>query len=193
MVLVSIVVLFKHKALYSRLLGFKMKYAPIDIKCPDCGKLAKFEEPFEFLSKHNVRPDETKPTHQWGGWTVLERFPSQINWKAPSGTNQFTRGRGDTGKGGYALFTNGLIQCSHCHSNRKHTLNWPIDAYWQWEIQGELLWAWDTEHAQIILNFVKETSRPSRHSPSLKYIPSHFLSAKVRELVVQKIERSLNA
>lgn len=170
-----------------------MKYEPIDIKCPDCGELAKFEEPFEFLSKSGVRPDETKLTHQWGGWTVLERFPSQINWKAPSGSSQYLRGGGDSGKGGYPLLMNGLVQCSHCHSNRKHKLDWPNDAYWQWEIRGELLWAWDKKHAQIILNFVKETARSSRCSYSLKYIPSHFLSAKVRNLVVQKMERSVNA
>ncbi len=170
-----------------------MKYEPIDIKCPDCEQLAKFEEPFEFLSKNGIRPDDTKPTHQWGGWIVLERFPSQINWKAPSGSSQYLRRGGDTYKGGYPLLTNGLVQCSHCHSNRKHNLNWPADAYWQWEVRGQLLWAWDLNHAQIILKFVKETTRPSRRSPSLKYIPSHFLSAKVRDLVVQKIERSVNA
>lgn len=170
-----------------------MKYDPIDIKCSDCGGLAKFEEPFEFLSKNEVQATETRPTHRWGSWTVLERFPSQITWKAPPGSSQYLRGGGDTGKGGYPLLTNGLVQCSNCHSNRKHKLDWPSDAYWQWEIRGELLWAWDKEHAQIILHFVKETARPSRHSYSLKYIPSHFLSAKVRDLVVQKMERNISA
>jgi len=170
-----------------------MKCEPIDIKCPDCGELAKFEEPFEFLSKHDVRTDESKPTHQWGGWTVLERFPSQVPWKTPSGSSQFLRGGGDTSKSGYPLLNNGLVQCSHCHSNKKHKLNWPNDAYWQWEIRGELLWAWDKVHAQTILNFVKQTTRPSRSGFSLKYIPSHFLSAKVRDVVVQKIGGSINA
>jgi len=170
-----------------------MKYEPIDIKCPDCGGLAKFEEPFEFLSKKDVRPDEAKPTHKWGGWMVLERFPSQISWKAPSGSSQYLRGGGDTGKGGYPLLTNGLVQCSYCHSNSKHKLNWPSDAYWQWEIRGELLWAWDKGHAKVILNFVKEKNRPSRYSYNLKHIPSHFLSAKVRDLVVQRMVQSLNA
>lgn len=170
-----------------------MRYEPIDIRCPDCGELAKFEEPFEFFSKNAVRPDETRPMHQWGGWIVLERFPSQVKWKAPSGSSQYLRGGGDRGNGGYPLHTNGLVQCSHCHSNRKHKLNWPNDAYYQWKIRGELLWAWDKEHAQIILNFVKKSIRPSRRSFSLKYIPSHFLSAKVRDLVVKKMERSVNA
>lgn len=170
-----------------------MKYAPIDIKCPSCGLLAKFEEPFEFLSKTDIDAEESRPTHKWGGWTVLERFPSQISWKAPSGSHQYLRGGGDNGKGGYPLRTNGLIQCAHCHTNKKHKLNWPVDAYWQWEVRGQVLWSWDENHARRILAYVKETARPSRHSYSLKYIPSHFLSAKIRDLVVQKMERSINA
>jgi len=170
-----------------------MKCNPIDIKCPDCGDLAKFEEPFKFFSKNKIDLDETRPVHQWGGWFVLERFPSQVSWKAPSSSGNYLRSGGCTDEGGYPLLTNGLVQCPHCHSNRKHKLNWPSDAYWQWEIRSELLWAWDKEHAKIILNFVKETKRPSRRSPSLKYIPSHFLSAKVRDLVVQKMESSINA
>lgn len=170
-----------------------MSYGPIDIKCPNCGGLATFEEPFEFLSKKKLRPDESRPSHQWGGWVVIERFPSQLMWEAPSRSGQYLRGGGDTGTGGYPLLTNGLIQCQNCHANSKHKLDWPNDAYWQWEIRGELLWAWDKNHAQIILNFVRETVRPSRHFYSVRYLPSHFLSAKVRELVVQKMERSINA
>ncbi len=170
-----------------------MKCESIEIKCPECGGLAKFQEPFEFLSKNEICPEETRPIHQWGGWTVLERFPSQVNWKAPSRSSRYLRGGGDPGKGGYTLFSNGLVQCSHCHTNRKHKLNWPTDAYWQWEIRGRILRAWDKEHARIILDFVKATARPSRRSYRLRYIPSHFLSAKVRDLVVHKMERSFDS
>jgi hypothetical protein len=95
--------------------------------------------------------------------------------------------------GGYQLLTNGLIQCPNCHANNKHRLQWPYDAYWQWVIRGELLWAWDQDHAKAILTYVKETVRFSRRTYSLRYIPSHFLSAKLRDIVVQKMERSLNA
>ena len=169
-----------------------MIYDSIDIKCPNCKEIAKFEEPFEFLSSNKASHSETRPYHVWGGWLVVERFPSQFEWKAPSTSSQYLRGGGDNGHGGYPLLTYGLVQCSHCHTNKKHTLNWPNDAYWQWEIRGELLWAWDQDHAKEILAFVKETVRPSRYSYNLRYIPSHFLSAKVRDLVIQKMEKSLN-
>ena len=170
-----------------------MKYEPIDIKCPDCGGLAKFEEPFEFHSKREASLDESRTLHRWGVWFVLERFPSLVKWKAPSGSNQYLRNGGDNGKDGYPLLTNGLIQCPRCHSNRKHKLAWPNDAFWQWPIRGELLWAWDKDHAQTILNFVKKTDRPPRYHDQLKYIPSRFLSGKVRDLVVKKMEQSIDA
>ncbi len=170
-----------------------MAYEPIDIKCPDCGCLAKFEEPFEFFSQNERNIDEAKVTHIWGGWIVLERFPSQINWKAPSGSHQFLRGGGDSETGGYPLFTNGLVHCSKCYSNSKHKLNWPNDAFWQWDIRGKLLWAWDERHAQTIRRYLRQYIRGSRRSPSLKYIPSHFLSSKVREQVIKEMDKSLNA
>lgn len=170
-----------------------MKCDSIDIKCPNCSGLAKFEEPFEFLSSNNAEPNETRPYHKWGGWVVVERFPSQFNWKAPSTSNQYLRGGGENGHGGYPVLTNGLVQCPNCYANEKHKLQWPHDAYWHWDIRGELLWAWDRDHAKAILAYVKRTVRPSRHSYALRYIPSHFLSAKVRDLVVRKMKQSLNA
>jgi len=169
-----------------------MEYKSIDIKCPECGGLAKFEEPFEFLSPKTVGADDTRPRHKWGGWVVVERFPSQFTWKAPS-TQPYLRGGGDNGQIGYPLLTYGLVQCPNCHANTKHKLHWPHDAYWQWDIRGKLLWAWDRDHAEAILAYVKATIRPPRHSCYLRYISTHFLSAQVRDLVVRKMESSLNA
>lgn len=169
-----------------------MIYDSIDIKCPTCNENARFEEPFEFLSLDKADLGETRLYHKWGGWRVVERFPTQFKWRAPSTSIQYLRRGKDNGYGGYPLLTYGLVQCSHCHTNKKHKLHWPDDAYWQWEIRGELLWAWDRDHAKEILAYVKKTVRPSRHSYHLRYVPSHFLSSKVRDLVVQKMENKLN-
>ena len=169
-----------------------MKFDPIDIACPSCGKLAKFEEPFEFVMQGEERSIDLDSTHQWGEMHVIERFPNQIPWEAPKNKSAFLRGSKDNGEDGYPLLTNGLVRCSHCHINTKHRLNWPQDAYWQWNIRGELLWAWDKNNAFEILAFIKATQRPTRKYTSLRYIPSHFLSAKVRELVVNKMQKSLS-
>ena len=75
---------------------------------------------------------------------------------------------------------------------KKHKLTWPDDAFWQWEIKGELLWAWNRQHAQVIFEYINESIKPPRYSYYLRYVPSHFLSSKVRELVVKKMELTLN-
>lgn len=168
-----------------------MKHSAIDVKCPVCGKKALFEEPFEFIPLRKLAADESRSYHRWGGWAVIERFPSLISWQAPAGSQQYLRTGGDCGGEGYPLLTNGLVQCSQCYLSRKHKLCWPEDAFWQWEIRGQVLWAWEREHAITILSYIRETVRPSRHSHYLRYIPSHFLAAKVRELVVQKMEAAL--
>ena len=168
-----------------------MRIDPIDITCPTCGELARFEEPFEFVS--GTAPNEdSRPVHQWGGWFVIERFPSMVSWRPPSGTSsQYLRWGGGEGPG-YPLLTNGVVQCSSCHANKKHTLAWPDDAYWQWEIRGQVLWAWDKSHAERILNFVTATTRPARRAPDLRYIPTHFLTAKVRSEEQRKMTVDLD-
>ena len=169
-----------------------MKYEEIDITCPNCGELAKFEEPFEFISNDSVASNETRPCHQWGAWIVVERFPSQVKWKSPRGSSQYLRSGRESEDGGYPLYTNGFINCSSCHANKKHKLTWPDDAFWQWEIKSELLWAWNRQHAQVIFEYIKKTTRPPRYNYYLRYIPSHFLSSNLRERVVKKMEMALN-
>lgn len=171
-----------------------MELAAIDVKCPACGEKAQFEEPFEFIPLRKLPTDEKRPFHHWGGWAVIERFPSLISWKAPTGSQQYLKTGGDGGGEGYTLQTNGLIQCLQCYLNRKHKLSWPDDAFWQWEVRGQILWAWNRTHAIDILSYIRQNVRPSRRLYQmyhLRYIPSHFLAAKVRELVVQKMEAAL--
>jgi hypothetical protein len=162
----------------------------IDIKCPSCGDLAKFEEPFVFTDPKNIPVGVEYKS--WGGWGVIERFPSNFKWVAPSSSSQFLRGGGDNGQGGYPLLTYGLVQCGGCHQNKKHKLNWPSDSYWQWSVKGEILWAWGIQHAKEILAYIEADIRPSRKCYSLKYIPTHFLTSKVKQSVIKQMARSLN-
>lgn len=168
-----------------------MKCSPIEIKCPDCGKRARFHEPFAFL----VSTEEVagRPFHRWGSWFVVELFPTVYQWSAPKKSgSQYLRGGGGTG-GGYARMHKGLVQCGGCHANRKHTLDWPADAYWCWDIRGSMLWAWDMEHARRILGYIGQERRVRPNGYDLRRIPEEFLSAKVRELVVKRITASLEA
>jgi hypothetical protein len=163
----------------------------IDVRCPSCGARALFEEPFEFVPAGRFEAEERRPWHRWGGWVVIERFPSEASWSPPASSHQYLRWGGDETGEGYPLLTNGVVHCPRCHVNGKRRLDWPADAYWRWEVRGETLWAWDEAHARAILAYVSQAIRPSRRAPSLRYVPSHFLSAKVRDLVVKLVTESL--
>lgn len=167
-----------------------MKYVPIEIRCPKCGKRAQFHEPFEFVS----RPEDLRGRdfHKWGGWMVIELFPSVYKWQPPKTSSQYLRGGGGTG-GGYPVLEKGVFQCPACHGNGKHTLDWPHDAYWVWDIRGANLWAWSVDHARRILDYIGQTNRFRPASYDLRHIPKEFLTAKVRALVVKRIHASFAA
>ncbi len=169
-----------------------MRCSPIDIACPGCGGKAAFLEPFEFHGRAFDEKSETRPYHRWGGWYVVELFPNRISWKAPTGSCQFLRGGGDDARSGYPLMHYGVVQCDDCHTNRTKVLNWPDDAFWQWEIRGELLWAWDRKQAETIREYIASRHRPGRFNPAVRYVPSHFLSAKNRDAALKAMDATLN-
>ena len=162
----------------------------VEVRCPGCAGHALFEEPYEF----GVAPPADGPSHRWGGWHVVEKHPTLLPWQAPKGSSsQYLTDRPDDG-GGYPLLHRGVVACGSCTAPFIHTLAWPEDAWWQWSIRGEMLWAWDRKHAEHILAYVRATDRPPRlGSGPIGSVPTHFLSAKVREKVVKAIERSLAA
>jgi len=163
----------------------------VDIKCPNCRKRACFEEPFAFVSSKHPAQEPIRRFHKWGGWLVFERFPSQFPWVAPEKGAKFPGRDSDPGQDGYAVLAYGLVQCRHCHINVRHRLQWPEEAYWQWDIRGHLLWACDRSHAEAILAFIEATHRPSRRSEQLRHLPAYFLSAKVRNEVIGEMKKRL--
>ena len=168
-----------------------MHCTPIDISCPSCAGKAAFLEPFEFHAADFDIGNETRPYHRWGGWYVVELFPNQISWKAPTGSSQYLRGGGADNGSGYPLMHYGVVRCDGCHSSQTKKLDWPGDAYWKWEIRGELLWAWDRKQAEAIRDYIASKRRPSRFGPALRYVPSHFLSAKSRDAALKAMNATL--
>lgn len=165
------------------------QYEPIEIICPDCRGCAHFEEPFEF----HLKPDGSdRPSHAWGGWIVVERFPMQFPWIPPSDSNRHHRHGPDTSGNGYPVLSHGLIRCPSCHLNRKHHLDWPQEAFWQWEIRGKSLWAWDRMHALKLLEQIESKQRRHTNASSLYRIPSFFLEAKVRDQLTKKMRKTLH-
>jgi hypothetical protein len=170
--------------------GAGLRLASIDIVCPGCGHLAIFDEPFIFFSG-NQPMAEGQTYHRWGNWRIVEKYPSVITWSPPQGHQYYLR-KGNGTAPGYPLLHRGMVLCPHCHISKLHTLSWPTDAWWKWEIRGQLLWAWDRAHAKEILDFIRLKRRPHRPiSTRLGRVPSFFLKAKQRHTVAQKISASL--
>jgi len=151
---------------------------------------ALFVEPYEFP----LEPPADRPSYRWGSWYVVERYPELLPWQAPKGSSSQFLTYGPSNDQGYPLLHRGVVECSNCRTPIIHTLAWPEDAWWQWSIRGKMLWAWDRTHAEQILEYVRATDRPPRStSGPIGSIPTHFLSAKVRETVVKAVERTLAA
>jgi hypothetical protein len=76
-----------------------------------------------------------------------------------------------------------------------HELRWPDDAYFQWSLRGDRLWAWNCEHARVLRDYLGSTLRePSRYgiyARSLGELPSRILDGRNRAAAVRKIHQTL--
>ncbi len=155
------------------------------VRCPVCGGKALLDDPFEFYSVTAGLSEElSQRAQQWGGWLVVERYPSVIKWVEP-------------GKGVGYEHRRGVIKCLACHNVKAENVSWPDDAYYRWDIRGNTLWACNREHAEVLLAFLGSKERDESHFPgyekSLRKLPTEFISAKVREDIVKAISRTLEA
>lgn len=88
----------------------------------------------------------------------------------------------------------GTITCTSCAYHKKTTITWPKDAFWKFNIQGKVLWAWSATHAEAIANYIHSKNRDefqSEYAVSLFRIPEYFKLAKHREMIVKKIRKEL--
>ncbi len=82
------------------------------------------------------------------------------------------------------------LSCIQCGYNKQQVISWPEQAYWKFNVKGELLWAWSLEHAQVLLNYFSSGERQefgTGYASSLLHIPKHFKLAKNRNDVVKAI------
>ena len=154
---------------------------PLNIRCPRCGGKAEYDLPFDlYTAAKGAPPGEERTLHQWGGWLVAERYPSVKPWDdAPEGISE----------------SDGVVKCSACHLVAQHTLRWPHDAYYQWQIRGNTLWAFNLEHARVLGEFLggkeRDVTRYPQYARNLMKIPGDLLSARVREDVTKEVNATL--
>jgi hypothetical protein len=126
--------------------------------------------------------------HSWGGWVVIENYPSLLKWPRPASRYD--------GKGNYEMWRDAVTKCTNCHEIAIREVTWPEDAYFQWDIRGHTLWAWNREHAQVLLDFLgskeRDESKYGWYAKGLSKLPGELISSKVRGLVVKRIKETLN-
>jgi hypothetical protein len=119
-----------------------------------------------------------------------------MKWKAPRSSDQYRHyGSSVPESQGYSHMKNGVMHCG-CGYVAQHQLSWPDDAFWRWDIRGEILWAWNRDHAQAIVTYVSSKTRSRdavahKLGPYVRKLPTEFLHANVRELITKKIRKSL--
>lgn len=155
----------------------------VTIRCPRCNVRAVFDAPFAVISQPGA--DGGKPVHQWGTYSVIEKHPNILPWQPPER---------DTG---VPAALTGVVTCPACYFAGKHVLRWPEDAYYQWRLHGQTLWAWNGEHALALYEFIRSGSRDATRYPgyteSLWKLPKVFIVAKARRRVTRLIaERLVN-
>ena len=162
-----------------------------DVRCPSCGGRARWDTAFETVPTRRGRPipdDDPRPVHQWGGWFLRERFPAVFPWRAPPGRSENYLVHGEFG----------VVRCPECHLVAPRPLCWPDDAFFQWQIRGTLLWAWNADHARVLLDYIgSELRDPWRYrggyGRGLQKLPSRVLAARNRDVGVRRITETLRA
>jgi hypothetical protein len=157
----------------------------ITIRCPKCGQKAFYDKPFTFLAKKKGIPETNgRQLHIWGGYYVIEKYPSIFAWHPPRRGEGYQHGQG-------------VVRCTPCYIVCIHTLDWPQDAFYRWTIRGHILWAWSEDHARVLLTYLGGTERNLARFPEYSYhlrrLPKVFLTANVRQRIAKQIQAILES
>ena len=175
-------------------------YVPplIHIRCPTCSGAAEFFRAIRQQVKTRKAWEEGRKSvafmcSEWtksGGdsYATLWYYPELDLHSGRGCVRDRQRYRGDSKLG--------TILCPSCHLKKKGELRWPKQAFYQCDIRGRKLWAWNRAHTVALRDFVITPHRmnPAYERPIqsfLKTVPTHFLSARCRKLVLKRLERLL--
>ncbi len=181
----------------------------VSINCPACGSLADFEfaevvriklaADVPFFEKNDIfeyQLFESSNSSRWHGavfYHGLRGSASATIRDLPEGYSPENWNHSPYLYRNHGLDIGSAICCA-CGYRKKHQLDWPADAFFQIQYRREVLWAFDTESALELLDFIasKDRSREdSKWKAFLRHIPSHFLKKEARETVIKKLRRLL--
>lgn len=182
----------------------------VSIRCPNCGCLAEYEfaevvrikltadvEYFQRNDAFEYQQFEDSNGSRWHGavfYHGLRGSTLSVIRDLPEGYSPE-----DWGHNGYLLRNHGLdigsVTCHSCGCRKKHSLNWPDEAYFQIDYKGKVLWAFDRESATVLLDHIRSgiRQRDRKWKAFLLHVPSHFLKWKARDEVSSKLVKLLEA
>jgi hypothetical protein len=152
------------------------------IRCPRCGREAAFEPATSTHLTDDARKAAADPSLMgvWHGRAyVVLRYPELVSWK------DVARYRRD-------LRPLGVCRCGACGTLKRHLLSWPAQAYHAVSIRGRTLWMYGRDHVLALRAYVAAADR--RKVPGARWlsrVPSEFLAARNRSLLVKKLDALL--
>jgi len=171
------------------------------VRCPRCDGRALFRHAFALLSRRQWNHWESRlwpcaraidwegrahwapgdPPPSWSGWIVVQQDPTQHRWKKPPD--------------GHRRTDEGIVQCSECVGRFAHTLRWPDDAWYRFELRRGVLWAWSRDYVLALIEYLESDRRDASahggYGLFLHHVPSKFLGAKDRDDHVKRLRQLL--
>lgn len=182
----------------------------VSIRCPDCGAPAEYEfaeivriklaADVEFFQKSDAFEHQLFEDSCGGRWHGAV-FYHGLRGSTLSMIRDLPEGYRpeDWEHSRYLLRSHGLdigsVTCHACGCRKKHSLNWPDEAYFQIAYRGKVLWAFDRESATVLLDYIRSgiRQRDREWRAFLRHVPSHFLQKKAREEVTKKLGKLLGS
>lgn len=163
----------------------------IALTCPDCQGEARFIP----ATLRSIPPARIEATRRLGSVDLFEvEEPHRPGITTHYGA--FFHRMGQTPPEGWemperwAAFV-GTLRCQSCDLCRKHVLNWPAEARFQLDFDGQPLWFYNTDHVTNLIALL-EAQHP-RGLPRFYWfnntLPSHFKSEKARRLLPARLRK----
>lgn len=108
----------------------------------------------------------------------------------------------DSAKSSTATLT-GKLSCKECGYSKNTSISWPDDAFYQFEIKGKHVWAWNKDTLLLLRDWVASNQRVADdfikpyqlntyvYHNFLANLPKHIVLAKNRAAILKKIDALL--
>jgi len=181
-----------------------------DVRCPSCSGLAKFEfaeivrielkKDVDFFKENSLFDYEMFKDSCGHKWHAAIYYAG-LHGNSTDAIQDLPQGY-QPSNWNHSRFLSqnrqpqiGSLKCLTCQTAKKHTLNWPEEAYYSIEYKGSVLWAFHKESAIELRDYIASTDRNEdkyKWRGFLLHIPTTFKKHNARDRVVKSLNRLLN-